>query len=365
MPTIARTPSAPLAYVQIKGRLLKRLEKDWPPGSKLPATPELARLLNAGQSNTHRAVQSLVAEGRLTSRRGSGTFVAPVTETEAAGSSTAPPAPSLAGKRIQIFTANSTAMTTAMVTHASSLIHARQGEVTLRALPKAYAAGQLPDDFDGAILINPNSVPAIEFADHQIITVISTRANVAIASSGRYDVVSVDEEQAGYAVGEWARRLGFTHASFVGVDDEQGEPFDRTSMTRLRAFEQGFARPVAEADQISCVFYGPMNGAMAAATYVKLNPRPDVVFCASDELAVGFAMGASSHGLQPGRDFRLVGFDRQQLGHELAGTVLTTVEVPSAEMGRRAAEMLSSRFENPDQPVRRLALGCTLAIGNT
>ena len=47
-----------------------------------------------------------------------------------------------------------------------------------------------------------------------------------------------------------------------------------------------------------------------------------------------------------------------------AGT-LTTVCVPAADMGRRAAQLLIERFADPDRPVHRLQLECTLHRGNT
>ncbi len=355
----------PLAYQQIKRQLSQRFETHWPPGSRLPSIPQLARMLNAGQTNTHRAVQELVAEGCLVSRRGAGTYVAPV-DGAAVAVVDAPIRP-LLGKRVIICHAQAHPgpMVAAMLAQASECLEALGAHVARRALDLEQVDGQAPADCDAVVVINPNSTPALRFAEHQLLTVIATGAGATVAAPGGYDVVGVDQEQGGYLAGEAARAAGCQQPCFVGVHHHELEPFDRTGMMRLQGFEQGLGRAVPAVHLIQREHYGPGNGAEAARTFFALDPRPDVVFCASDELAVGFALGASALGLHAGRDFRLIGFDRQQLGHELTDRALTTVAVPAQEMGRRAADMLLSRFAQPDQPVRRLSLGCQLVVGDT
>jgi LacI family transcriptional regulator len=89
------------------------------------------------------------------------------------------------------------------------------------------------------------------------------------------------------------------------------------------------------------------------------------VFAASDELAVGFVQGARDQGLMAGRDYQIIGFDRQQLGMDLPEGPLTTIEVPRVAMGVRGAELLTARLLDPDQPVHRTYLGCSLFEGKT
>ncbi|MCW5861305.1 MAG: substrate-binding domain-containing protein, partial [Caldilineales bacterium] len=90
-------------------------------------------------------------------------------------------------------------------------------------------------------------------------------------------------------------------------------------------------------------------------------PRPDAVFAASDDLAIGFLAAAAAHGLRPAEDYHLIGFD----GQDLAGNTLTTIKVPAMDMGRRAAQLLIERFDDPHKPARRVQLECTLRRGDT
>ncbi|MEU7821564.1 PLP-dependent aminotransferase family protein [Catellatospora sp. NPDC049133] len=66
-----------------------------PPGTRLPSSRDLATDLGVSRGLVVSAYEQLVAEGRLTSRRGSGTVVAPATEV--AGPAHTPPAPAPAG----------------------------------------------------------------------------------------------------------------------------------------------------------------------------------------------------------------------------------------------------------------------------
>jgi len=57
--------------------------------------------------------------------------------------------------------------------------------------------------------------------------------------------------------------------------------------------------------------------------------------------------------------------DGQDTSRNTPHGALTTVDVPIDQMNRRAAELLASRFTQPNQPVRRLFLGCSLFRGDT
>jgi len=111
--------------------------------------------------------------------------------------------------------------------------------------------------------------------------------------------------------------------------------------------------------------YDDRTAARLIPKYLEIPDRPQAVFAASDDLALGFIVGAAAHGLDFARDYHIIGFDGQPRGQAIHGGPLTTVESPHGEIGRRAAEMLMSRLLNPDQPVRRLTVGCRLLNGTT
>ncbi|MDZ7603792.1 MAG: substrate-binding domain-containing protein, partial [Hoeflea sp.] len=100
-------------------------------------------------------------------------------------------------------------------------------------------------------------------------------------------------------------------------------------------------------------------------------PRPTVVMCGNDVLAVGAMQKARELGLKVPGDVSITGFD----DIDLAGVVdpkLTTVRVPHRRMGEAAADMLiklinkhpvERRIEIPTAIIERGTLGPPPAEG--
>ena len=74
---------------------------------------------------------------------------------------------------------------------------------------------------------------------------------------------------------------------------------------------------------------------------VILERQPDAtaVFCGSDLLAVGALKECRRRGLRVPQDLSLVGFDNLEIS-EFLSPALTTVSIPAAQMGIRAANFL-------------------------
>ena len=78
---------------------------------------------------------------------------------------------------------------------------------------------------------------------------------------------------------------------------------------------------------------------------------PDGFFCANDFLAIRMMQALRRKGLSVPEDVMVTGFD----GSPEASVIvppLTTAEIPSAAIGRMAADMLLERIETPDLPYR-------------
>lgn len=64
-------------YIEVANALRVRLDDgEWLPGEPLPSLAELAAEYGVSRGTARRAIQVLVAEGRLTVAQGWGTFVA-------------------------------------------------------------------------------------------------------------------------------------------------------------------------------------------------------------------------------------------------------------------------------------------------
>jgi len=90
--------------------------------------------------------------------------------------------------------------------------------------------------------------------------------------------------------------------------------------------------------------YSIADGATAFAGLMARQPRPSVVLCGNDVLAVGALRGARQLGLTVPADVSITGFDDIELA-QVASPELTTVHVPHRKMGEMAAEELVAMIE--------------------
>jgi len=87
------------------------------------------------------------------------------------------------------------------------------------------------------------------------------------------------------------------------------------------------------------------DGASAFLDLMQANPRPSIVLCGSDVLAVGAIRGARQLGMRVPEDISITGFDDIELA-QVTHPELTTVRVPHHDMGRRAAQELVAMIED-------------------
>jgi LacI family transcriptional regulator len=85
--------------------------------------------------------------------------------------------------------------------------------------------------------------------------------------------------------------------------------------------------------------YTVADGRNALRHLLAAPERPTAVICGNDVLAFGALFEAAAHGLGVPRDLSITGFDDLDLAAQMVPP-LTTVRVPAAEMGRRAADQL-------------------------
>ncbi|MEO1747927.1 MAG: LacI family DNA-binding transcriptional regulator [Pseudomonadota bacterium] len=100
--------------------------------------------------------------------------------------------------------------------------------------------------------------------------------------------------------------------------------------------------PIIEID------YSIDNGAQAAHELLTKAPRPTVLICGNDVLAIGALKAARELQLRVPDDLSITGFDDIELA-QIADPGLTTVHVPHREMGKRAARLLIKMVEGGEK----------------
>lgn len=94
------------------------------------------------------------------------------------------------------------------------------------------------------------------------------------------------------------------------------------------------------------------NGAKAFEKLMQSDPKPTVVMCGNDVLAVGAVSRARRLGYDVPKDVSITGFDDIELASHLSSP-LTTVHVPHREMGQTAARELIKLVDGSTQTVHR------------
>lgn len=115
--------------------------------------------------------------------------------------------------------------------------------------------------------------------------------------------------------------------------------------------------PVAAAEAADFTF----AAGRAAAPDLLAAGGLDAVVCANDLLAVGLMHELAAAGLRVPEDVAVVGMDDSELA-EQSFPPLTSVNLGSAERGRRAAELLLARIEDNERAPRRIVVQPSLSV---
>lgn len=95
--------------------------------------------------------------------------------------------------------------------------------------------------------------------------------------------------------------------------------------------------------------YVVAEGRAALMALMALPEPPTAVICGNDHIAFGALAGARALGLRVPQDLSVTGFDDLDFA-AYADPALTTVQVPAAEMGRRAADHLVAAAAGKSPP---------------
>jgi LacI family transcriptional regulator len=130
---------------------------------------------------------------------------------------------------------------------------------------------------------------------------------------------------------------------------------------------QGYRRALEEAGQpvlpelVVQGSFDEASGFAAAQALLVQTPRPEAIFAANDQMAIGAIAAANGRGLRVPEDLAVVGFDNIPT----AGYVqpaLTTVNLAIFEQGALAIELLLEQIADPDGPGRVVRIETELVV---
>lgn len=174
--------------------------------------------------------------------------------------------------------------------------------------------------------------------------------------------VSVDNHAGGVAAGRHLIGLGHERITFLTGPFAIEQVRRRFDGLRSACEESGLD-PDTAIRVVEQPHLNPECGEHAVEEVLAGGPRrrPQAVFCANDQLALGLIKGLGERGLRPPDDISVVGYDNV----DFAGLVypgLTTVAQPKYELGRAAMRLLHSELNDPDHRHRRLQFAPELIV---
>jgi len=103
------------------------------------------------------------------------------------------------------------------------------------------------------------------------------------------------------------------------------------------------------------------SGHSAMLRLLELDSRPDAVFCANDEMAIGAQQAIHEKGLMVPGDIATVGFDDLRFG-AYATPPLTTIRQPTNELGETAMRMIDAMLHNKPLAEQSVVLAHQLIV---
>ena len=182
--------------------------------------------------------------------------------------------------------------------------------------------------------------------------------NRTVDGRGAYAVVPDDRKGAGLAV---AHLAGRGHRRIAHLGGPRGLS---TGHLRWRGYLEAMDEHGLEVDPRLVVVadgYTEAAGARAGRALLELRPPPTAVVAANDLLALGVFTALAQAGLRCPRDVSVTGFNDMPFTDRFSPP-LTTIRIPHAQIGARAAELLLERIQDPAATPQTLLFEPSLVV---
>jgi len=197
------------------------------------------------------------------------------------------------------------------------------------------------------------------------VVIVGHNIDVTWPDETGYDLVAPDYVQGGALAARRLREAGCRNAAILSGRG----PYDHihylcsAAARRILGFTSAWGSEL-KGSILHTSGTVPQEGAAKLEEFLSLVPRPDGVFVTCDDLAFGFCHGLIAHGLQPGRDVKVIGCDGQPPRFE-GEPRLTTIEAPLDEMGRIAARLAILRAQQPGRLATKAYVAYRIRVGET
>ena len=138
-----------------------------------------------------------------------------------------------------------------------------------------------------------------------------------------------------------------------------GHPHSYPTMQRLKGFQDAMARAGLQLPEtyIRTGDWEYNSGYECTEKLLELADRPTAIFAMNDLMASGCIHAVCDRGLRVPQDMAVVGFDNREIAQYLQPP-LTTIALPTAEIGEHAAKHILAMIQNADIRPEREIIRC-------
>jgi len=340
------------------------------PGDRLPSEAQLVKRFGVSRPTVGRALRDLQAQGLITRRAGSGTYVHSPNEA-AQAAHTFPQlgliVPSL--RHTEIFESICGELASLARVHDYGLLWGGVAQrPNLEAEMSVEEAETLCDQFIERHVLGVFFVPFehrtdCEAANERLTTKLH-KAGIPVVLIDRdigpfpersgFDVVGIDNFAGGYSLAKHLIKLGASRLAYVTLPRTAPTVNARIAGARVAMLEQGIPIPrefVLTGDPTDEKFVR----SFAAARQL------DAILCTSDHVAAQLLRTLTRLRVRVPQQIRLVGFDDMRVANLLT-VPLTTMAQPCRDIAIVAFQAMRERLIDPTIPARSLLLAPRLVV---
>lgn len=330
-------------------------------GARLPSEAELVRKFGVSRMTVVKAIRQLQQEGLLVRRTGSGTFAAAGHEVE--GRVFGLLIPDLGQTEIFEPICHGMVRTPSAKTHSllwgHSLATSEHKEEEAEHLCQQYIAQHVAGVFFAPLefssereAVNRRILKAFDKAGIPVI--LLDRTGLPYPARSPYDLVGIDNRQAGYIVTDHLLRQGAKHIAFLGREGSAETVDDRIVGYREALLAHGVKQPK------NLVIRGDAADTVLVKSLFK-GQKIDAFVCANDLTAANLMQTLIGLGISIPEEIRITGIDDVKYA-SLLPIPLTTFRQPCSAIGAVSMSAMQERINNPQLPARSILLDGELVV---
>jgi DNA-binding LacI/PurR family transcriptional regulator len=336
---------------------------------RLPSEVQLARRFSVSRPTVARALQSLVEEGVVERRAGSGTFAKLGGNTKHVALSTRVLAllmPDLGNTEIFQIIGGEIASLARVYNY--SLVWGGSGESKLDTDLRPQHAEELCHQFidrrvSGVFFAPYELAPLSDEINRRLATmlrdagvpvILIDRDFVPYPFRSDFDLVGIDNVAGGYILAEHLLKLGCRRLHFVAYSFSAP-----TVDARIAGVREALARSRIGTDP-DWIHIGALDDKSFVLSLLA-GQRPDAFICANDHTAARLLRALQQNDVHVPQDIRVVGFDDAKFS-TLVSPALTTVRQPCHELAVTAFRAMLERQVEPSLPPRHMMITPQLVV---